>query len=363
MICSFLILLFSVLAPETTYRVEVINLSAQFKVFKDGEYVFEKEAKEKHKSIYFYLDGERQRGNSLEFESTSPCSLFINGMLAGNIAPGTTTFKIDSLSTRYSTSLSISLYRENPAKNIQAKVIHLSSILPISLDPRIRQVKDFSDFSILASGLLLIVFVFLLRANSRVTWDYFNVVKLLSLQEREETTSGTKISASFNLLIYLFGCFLTSLLLLILHHQSGQSLPLLGNIMELGLWEIILRWVTISIILFGGLFVKLIILYSFSRLFNFGELLTLQFLNFVRLIFFACALTSFLLITYLVFEIQNPNTFVYLINMLVALLLLWLPLVFFKLLSRASNKMFHLFSYLCPSEIFPVLFLIKVLFF
>jgi hypothetical protein len=362
MICSFLIFLFSILAPETTYPVEVINLSAQFKVFKDGKYILEKETKAKHKSIYFYLDGERQRGNYLEFESSSPFSLFINGMLAGDIDSEKRSFEIDSLSSLYSSSLSITIYRENPDKTIQAKVIHFSSVLPASLDPRIRQGNDFSDFSILASGLLLICFVLLLRANSRVTIDYFNVVKLFSLQEREET-SGTKISASFNLLIYLFGCLLTSLLLLVLHYNSEQALPLIGNIRELHFWQLVFRWLTVSLILFGGLFLKLIILYGFSRLFNFSDLLTLQFFNFIRLIFFACALVTFGLIIYLIFEIQRVSAFHYLIDMLVVVLLLWLPLVFLKLLSRASSQMFHLFSYLCPSEIFPVLFLIKVLFF
>jgi hypothetical protein len=123
------------------------------------------------------------------------------------------------------------------------------------------------------------------------------------------------------------------------------------------------RWMGVSLVLFIGLFLKLIFLYAFSFLFEFGELLTLQFLNFIRLIFFVSMLIVLLLIMYLIFEVRSSSAYSALIDLLVVVMLLWLPLVFFKLLGRASNKMFHLFSYLCPSEIFPVLVLIKVLFF
>jgi hypothetical protein len=364
MIYSFFIFILSVFPDtEKTHRVEVIDLTPQFKVFVDGKYLLEKEVERKPKTLYFYLDGERLRGNYLELESSGPFSLFINGMLAKDFQPGKRHFYIDSLAAQHSTSLSLSIYRENIKERIQAKVVAFSTVVPAFFDPGVRHAKDFSDFSIVASGFLFICFVFLVRVNPRVTLDYFNVVKLFSLQEREESLTGTKISASFNLLIYLFGCLLTSLLLLCLYHYSGQSLLLIGNLQTDNFYELCIRWVGISMVLFTGLFLKLILLYAFSFLFEFGEFLALQFLNFVRLIFFVCLLVTFLLLAYLILEVRSSAAYSALIDLLVIVLLLWLPLVFFKLLGRASNKMFHLFSYLCPSEIFPVLVLIKVLFF
>jgi len=38
-------------------------------------------------------------------------------------------------------------------------------------------------------------------------------------------------------------------------------------------------------------------------------------------------------------------------------------LMFFKLLNRESTRVFHLFSYLCATEIFPLVILIKVFLF
>jgi hypothetical protein len=348
---------------EKTYRVEVADLTSAFKVFVDGKYLSELETKSKQKCLYFYLDAQHARGNYLEVESIKPFSFFVNGRLAQHCKTGKTSFSIDSLSSEFTNALSFSIYRENANEPVQAKVVNYTSVLPTTFDPGKRQSKTFSDFSILASGILLIGFVFLLRVNARITFDYFNVVKLFSLQEREENLTGTKISASFNLLIYLFGCLLTTLLLFNLYYRSGQTLILLGDLTKYSLYGITILWIIVSLILFIGLFTKLILLYSFSFLFNLSDLLTVQFFNFMRLLFFACILIMIFLIGYFVFEVQNSVSYARLIDLLVIAMLMWLPLIFFKLLGRASNKMFHLFSYLCTSEIFPVLFLIKVLFF
>jgi hypothetical protein len=348
---------------EKIYRVEVADLTMGFKVFVDGKYLSKPETEAKHKCLYFYLDGEHARGNYLEVESNKPFSLFVNGMLARHCKTGKTSFSIDSLSGEFTNSLSFSIYRENASEPVLAKVVNYTSVLPTIFDRGKRQSKTFSDFSILASGILLVGFVFLLRVNARITFDYFNVVKLFSVQEREENLTGTKISASFNLLIYLFGCLLTSLLLFNLYYKSGETLILVGDLTNHTLYGITILWIIVSLILFTGLFTKLILLHTFSFLFNLRDLLTIQFFNFMRLLFFACLLIMIFLIGYFIFEVQDSASYARLIDLLIIAMLMWLPLIFFKLLGRAPNKMFHLFSYLCTSEIFPVLFLIKVLFF
>jgi hypothetical protein len=363
MIYSFFLLLVSLLPQKAdTYRIEVMDLSDQIKIFEDGRYVFIDSATSEPKSLFLFVDANRFRSNFLELGTRKNMTVFINGSLASNFSAGSRSWSLDSLAKIYSASLSIAFYRESSSARIKAKIVTYNSVRPVSTDPVKRSSGYFTDFSIIAATLLLICFTLLVRANSRLTLDYFNFIKLFSLQERDENLLGTKISASFNLLVYTFICFLLAYLLLVINFYSGHQWSLIRRYESITVFGALIDWLDLSILLSAILLIKLIVVYSFSTLFDFGDMLTVQFFNFIRLIFLISIITILFLVIYLVFEIDSEGSYITLFYFLVGGLVLWIPIVFLKLLGRASYGMFHLFSYLCPSEIFPVLVLIKALF-
>jgi hypothetical protein len=359
-----LLLLIAFLLPPTksSHRIEVLNLSQQFQVYSEGRYVSADSVTTLPKTLFLFVEANRFKGNFLELASRKGMAIFINGSLVNNFLSGTKLWNLDSLSRVHSSSLALALYRDNSAEPVQAKIISFSLVQPTSLDPVKRQGNYFNDFSTIASGLLIICFTLLIRANSRLTLDYFNFIKLFSLQERDENLLGTKISASFNLLIYVFLCFLLAYLLLIINYYSGHQWNLIRVYESKTVFGSLVDWFNLSTLLSAILLLKLIVVYSFSGLFNFGDMLTSQFFNFIRLLFLACALTILFLVSYLVLKVDSDQSYLRLFYFFIASLALWIPIVFLKLLGRASYGMFHLFSYLCPTEIFPVLVLIKALF-
>jgi len=363
MIYTLLLLIASFFSPKAdAYRIEVVDLSSQLSIFEDGRYISADSTFSEARTLFLFIEASRFKGNFLELETNKRLAVFINGSLANNFSSGIKTWNLDSLAKVYSYSLSIALYRENSSTPVKVRVIGFASAQPVSTDPIKRKPEYFSDFSTIAAALLLVIFTILIRANSRLTLDYFNFIKLFSLQERDENLLGTKVSASFNLLIYAFVCFLLGYLLLVINYYSGHQWNLIRMYESITVLGALVDWINLSILLSAILLIKLIVVYSFGTLFDFGDVLTVQFFNFIRLIFLVSVITILFLVIYLIFEIDSEGSYTTLFYFLISGLILWIPIVFFKLLGRASYGMFHLFSYLCPSEIFPVLVLIKALF-
>ena len=153
-----------------------------------------------------------------------------------------------------------------------------------------------------------------------------------------------------------------SFLLLVIHFYSSSSWGWVQVDDYQSIGYLLFSWLILSVLIFAILIVKSIIVFSFSRLFDFSEATTIQFFNFIRLIFLGNLLTGLLLIVYFIFGVAMRQYYANLFYIMSILLVFWIPIVFLKLLKRSSYSTFHLFSYLCATEIFPVVIVVKLLF-
>jgi hypothetical protein len=69
-----------------------------------------------------------------------------------------------------------------------------------------------------------------------------------------------------------------------------------------------------------------------------------------------------ILFFYFVLHGQNENFHVILLKIISWLLVGWMFLIILKLSRRMSHSMFHLFSYICATELIPLLITIKILY-
>jgi hypothetical protein len=67
------------------------------------------------------------------------------------------------------------------------------------------------------------------------------------------------------------------------------------------------------------------------------------------------------LLVYFILNLENPDFFYYLLATACGFMILSALVFFLKLLNRISSAGFHLFSYLCGSEIISMMILTKVL--
>lgn len=351
----FIVLIVSL--PGISQRMITQDLHPDWQV--QHQEKFEKYTGQKSKTIYFALD-RKSLGGSLVIQDQEPFSLFINGKLSGRYTEKIN-LRVDSLWTLYQGKLFIGIHQEQPIYSLQTFL--LSQTNQPDYDNLLRGGNFFSDFVIIASLILLVALVGLLRVNASLTLDYLNVMKLFSLQDRDESTVASRIGASINLFFFALIGFFLALLLLIIFNIAPDRVPLAGNFIFSSTPQAFLYWIILSAIILVLLIAKLVLIASFSLLFGLRDSVRFQFFNFVRLLFVTAGLMASIAIVYFIFDLQNPNLFYGLLTIGGFFIAIGILFLFLKLLARTSLPVFHLFSYLCATEIIPLMVLGSVLLF
>jgi len=340
-------------------RVVIRDLNPEWKVLFNNQYLGYDHSTF-IPTIYFIIDSNLFGGTTLIIESEKLFSVFINGRLIESRNNGALYYPIDSLASLYSTPLNFSIRRQNVALSTKL-VIKNGGVQDADL--LARKGDFFLDFSILAFIFLMIFFVVLLRTNPKLTFDYLNFARLFSVQEHEENIMTLRIRSSANLLYYAFASLLSALqLMVIFHFVSSESA--LANIFQVtSIEESFYQWGGLSTIILGLLFAKLILTTSFSYLFKSTEVAALQFFNFIRLIIFTFGIMSLVLILYFITKVIDPTWYFNLFYFMAAVFIFWEIVIFLKLMARLHFHIFHLFFYLCASELIPLVILLKVVFY
>jgi hypothetical protein len=337
--------------------IQRVDLKDHWRVYRSGKLTdFDNQPST---SIFFWVDGRKQKGDFLCIEGKHPYTIFVNSKLILQ-KQGKIKLPIDSLTKIYTPQLFVGVFAPHGAHHMQTGI----EATPLSSGGEVpRKGNYFLDFTLLATLLLAVAFVLFLRTNPALTFDYLDVRKLFSFQDRDESTLTLRIASSVNLLIYLFGSFFLGLMLLVsLHFMGAQVLlaklfPVHATAQGFG------QWMLLSLIIFGLLLAKLIWLTLLSALFGFRDTVSLQFFNFVRVIFISVCVLAAMGILYFILGVRQENYFFHLLTLLASIFALGTAITYFKLVARMPFHFFHLFSYLCASEIIPLMILIKVFFY
>lgn len=312
------------------------------------------------RTVYFSIAAESYGGQQLLVDSNRPWSLFINGRV---VASGKTLIlSLDSLSNLYSPNLFIAVHGSESLENLKTQIVtpfEIPEQTPVHLA---RGATFFQDFSILVSGILLVFILLLFRSNPQLTLDYFSFTKIFSVQERNENLLVSRITSSVNLLFYLFCALLTGFLLTNVFYFSGTYFTV-GKLFHIdSMAHAFEVWVKLSLWVLVLLAAKLMVVSIFSGLFSFRESVSFQFFNFLRFVLFTAVLTTVLSLIYFIFRGQETVFYRNMILLALTLLGIGSVMALIKLLPRAPFSLFHLFSYLCASEIIPLVIIIKIFF-
>ncbi|MFM9839085.1 MAG: DUF4271 domain-containing protein [Cyclobacteriaceae bacterium] len=344
-------------AQEVTSSQQV-DLKEHWLVYQSGQWApFNNQSST---SIFFWVDGRKEKSNFLSIDGKHSFSVFVNSKLILQ-KDGKAKFSIDSLSKIYSPQFFVGVFAPRGVHQIHTSIEKTQ--FGSKLEAPFRKGNYFLDFTILATLILIVCFVLFLRTNPALTFDYLDVMKLFSFQNRDESTLTLRIASSVNLLIYLYGSFFLALMLLISLHFMGQQVSLINffpiHSTGQGFWQ----WMILSVLIFGLLLIKLLWLVLLSALFDFRDTVSLQFFNFVRIILTSVCLLAAICTIYFVMGVRQENYFFHLLTILSLVFILGTALMYFKLLAKMPFHFFHLFSYLCASEIIPLMILVKVFFY
>lgn len=342
-------------------RVVIYDLSKDWKSLVAGNYTgFDRS--NSSNALYFTLDAHRFRSYDLEIYGAREYSVWINGKLIQQSSGGELRFDIDSLSDLYHTPMTVGLYAHKGLSRMKTNVIAYSARTADD-EEMLRKKNYLRDFSTLGVIILSFGFLAMLRFNRRMLFDYFDFTKLLSLQERDESLVAGRITSRFSILIYLYLSAWCAYLFLITFQNIGENWLIIGDFTIKSVGDGFLKWGQLTIVVGLILFIKVSIVLSLATVFRIREGGSIQVLNYFRLISFLLMLLSIILVFYFILTTKSPHYYENLIVITAWVMGGWGVLIFLKLLNKSTYSVFHLFSYLCASEFFPIIILFKSLFF
>ena len=351
------LLFFSAFQTGSEKELQIIeDMKPQLKIFKESILMDNKD--QNSRAVHLPLDLSQQRGQYLIIESKKIFYLFINSkyVLKWN---GSLKLSADSLRNRYSNSIFLSLYQKNTIDDLSIRWAILQSHDEL-YNPK-RPVLAFSNFILVTSLTLIIFFSTLFRTNPQLTLDYLNVSKLFYLRDRDENQITLRITSSVNLLFYLFCSLLASLTLITALHFAREGLSFLTYPSFTTTNSYLGQWLILALGILGMLMAKLTFITVIALLYGWRDITGVQFFNFVRVLILS--LTLITIVSLLCFSFGISVNYFILLKTGCILLLMATGLLYFKLEARTTFHSFHLFSYLCATEIFPLVILVKVLLF
>ncbi|MEJ0034054.1 MAG: DUF4271 domain-containing protein [Bacteroidota bacterium] len=359
----FRILLLVLLTTNASaQRVPIYDLSKDWQVLESNTYVNYTDAHTSTEALYFTLDALRFRSYDLEISGAREFSVWINGKLVKQSDGGLLRFDIDSLSNLYHTPMTVGLFAHEGLSRVKTNIIAFSAH-SADEEEMLRQKNHLRDFSTLGVIILVMGFLVMLRFNRRMLFDYFDFTKLLSLQERDESLVAGRITSRFSILIYLFLSAWCAYLFLITFQHVGENWIIIGDFTIRSVGDGFLKWGQLTLVVGLILFIKVSIVLSLSIVFRLREGGSIQVLNYFRLISFLLMILSIILVFYFILTTKSPHYYENLIVITAWIMAGWGVLIFLKLLNKSTYSVFHLFSYLCASEFFPMIILFKSLFF
>jgi hypothetical protein len=360
LLCFFVLNAHIVCAQKFTL---VKDLAAEWQVFEGERYVPFQKHGGKVKTVYFWLEPSNFEGNILRVESNEPYTIFVNGQLFGNSSMRLD-LRIDSLRQIFPNPvLLVGIYQEK----IRAGGLKTHILSPASKSAELTQdlpmrFSSFRDFVIVGMLILVSVLIVVVQLNPKLASDYFSVMKMFFVREGEDSQIYSRITSSINILFYVYCSLMIGYYLMIIFRFIPSQYVVALSFQADTFGGAMLLWIKLSAIILAVIFFKVVLIFCLSIMFGFTEVAGIHIFNWIRLLLVVFGSLTVVLFLYFISHGQSENFHVILLKIVSWLLFGWMFLVVLKLSKRMSHSMFHLFSYICATELIPLLITIKVLY-
>ena len=359
---TILLLSYASLYAQEKFTIKK-NLRSGWMAFEDGSYKPLPEFPFTDvRTVYFELKGDPQPGAYLRLNSARPYFVFINGNVTGEYE-GNAEFNLDSLSGSVNSPAWVAIHQDNiNDRDFDTQIILRKAPIVIRSAAGMKPHSDFRDFVVVSGLIIIVLFLITLRLNPKLASDYFSVTRIFSAREAEDSQSSARLTSSSNVQFYVLCSLLLGFyLMIILRHLPPQyALPI--RFQASTFWMMCWQWLKLSTIIFYVFLFKIVIIFSLTRLFGMRGMARFHFFNWIRLLLIVFGTATIILFLYFISRGDSSVFFVVFLSLFIIALMGWVVVAFFKLSGRSEHSMFHLFSYICATEIIPLLITVKVLF-
>lgn len=336
------------------------DLLSEWKSYVHQTYVpFNKDEKP-GRTIYFSVDPTRYKGDYLTLSCAKRFSIFLNNKLLLDKV-SRSTLSVDSLREGYPNSvLFFAIHGEEKITSMDLSTKIYSTVSKTSRAENLAYKKNdssFRDFVVTVVLGLAIFLIIMIRSNPGLSSDYFSITKMFSLRESDSYLFHYRLTRS-NILFYVFTSMTLAFYLILIDWFIVSDL---GSVQITSYFLWMMLWLKISLTILVCLLVKIVLVYLMASLFGLKEIAGVHFFNFIRLVLVFISVLILLLGAYTLLGGHQIGVVIFLQSILGWLLGVWIIVLFLKLSNRIRYSVFHLFSYICATEIIPFLLIVKVL--
>lgn len=223
-----------------------------------------------------------------------------------------------------------------------------------------RQKGDFRSFFIIAIITLSLLYVVFMRVFPKNFSENLSLYRLFNLQKRELMSFSSRPLYFLNLIFLLIHCLTFSFVLIVLSYFVEQLPDFYQMVRGEGVLGFITNWVFLGLLLILSFAAKYVLVSFIASIFSLKQLDDVHFVIYTGLskIFFLL-LVAFIAVLFMAFKVSS--TFIYL-NVaygIIGFFVLRAFFIFVKLAQTTRFRNIYLISYLCTTEIIPLLFGVK----
>jgi len=341
----------------------VKDLHNDWLVFSGDQYVPYSNAYGNVTTVYFKLDAASFPGMQLKVSSPARFSIFINGQLTSqSIIP--VILNIDSLAKRHGASLlQLAIHQQRINTDGLFTAVVAAKTNPSFGETLKPNRSAFRDFAIIGIMVLLVMIITIIKLNPKLASDYFSISKIFSMREAEDGPSKSRITNSINILFYAYSSLMLGYFLMIVYHFLPHEYPTALYFQPTTFWDAILEWGELSLIVLALFFAKIVMVYGLSYIFGMKEVGSVHFFNWVRLLVGVFGVLTVIVFFYFIMRGTREGFYDFLLHAIAWVFAGWMVLIILKLQRQLQHSMFHLFSYICATELIPFLITVKVLYY
>lgn len=216
--------------------------------------------------------------------------------------------------------------------------------------------------------LCFLLLIGLLYGGIRATYQpgFARIYQVEGLWSRSATQQDFLVKPTVTwlniLLVVVFS--LSFALLLVAIHTNVQNIVILRRLFDVPESALVVRVLLYTILIAAFILGKYLFLELLGYIFDVGELVLVQYREFIRTILFLGLFLPVVMLLYLGLNQTLPETVLWVSNGVVSLLLIGTVIRVARTLHRKASLLnLHLFSYLCATEVIPLVILLKLIVF
>ncbi|WP_460894660.1 DUF4271 domain-containing protein [Rufibacter soli] len=324
---------------------------------------------DEHKALYQWIIVDKFTNPSISFAARAQLCIFIDNKLVF-VADSTARYTLDlSAHLKPGKKYLLTIWHPDQQPNYpsfkvpQQEIAALNSKQNVIFQPKPKQ-SDAPRNTLV----FFMVIIGLVYGALRTTFysDFASIFRWSSFSKISTLEEGLLVKpiGNWSSILFVLAFALSFSLLIVAIHTDLEDLALLNQLFTATQADLVSKILLYALMVFLFVVLKYLFLQLMGFVFGVEEMVLTQYREFLRTLLGLGIFVPFILLLYLGVSTTVPGVVYWIANVAVTVLLVFTVLrVFYTVSKKYSLKNLHLFSYLCATEVIPLMILLKLIVF